>query len=117
MIAAVSRPLVSFREVTPLMVADAPGEVTYRRIGVVRSPFQRLESMPLQSVAAEGARGRIEVRADLAPGLRDLDGFCHIHVIAHLHRSVLDGLVVTPFLDDTPRGVFATRSDRRFEQP
>jgi tRNA-Thr(GGU) m(6)t(6)A37 methyltransferase TsaA len=68
--------------------------------------------MPLQSVAAQDVRGRIELRPELAPGLQDLDGFSHIHVIAFLHRSRPDALVFTPYLDDTPRGVFATRSPR-----
>jgi tRNA-Thr(GGU) m(6)t(6)A37 methyltransferase TsaA len=86
--------------------------ITYRPIGVVRAPFSRLEGMPLQSVAAEDVRGQIEVLPDFAAGLKDLDGFSHIHVIAHLHRGVPGGLEVIPFLDETPRGVFATRSPR-----
>jgi tRNA-Thr(GGU) m(6)t(6)A37 methyltransferase TsaA len=68
--------------------------------------------MPLQSVAAETVRGRIEVLPEFAPGLKDLDGFSHVHVITHLHRGAPGGLEVMPFLDDTPRGVFATRSPR-----
>ena len=81
-------------------------------IGVVRSPFTRLEGMPLQSVAARDGRGTVEVREELAPGLKDLDGFSHIHLVTFLHRGVPGGLEVLPFLDDTPRGIFATRSPR-----
>lgn len=54
--------------------------ITLRPIGVVRLPFTRLEGMSLQSVAAEEAVGRIELRADLASGLKNLDGFSHLHI-------------------------------------
>ena len=48
----------------------------------------------------------------MAAGLRDLDGFSHLHLITHLHRGTTGGLEVVPFLDDTVRGIFATRSPR-----
>jgi tRNA-Thr(GGU) m(6)t(6)A37 methyltransferase TsaA len=86
--------------------------ICYQPIGVVRSPFTRLEGMPLQSVAAREVRGTIEMNPELAPGLKDLAGFSHIHVLSHLHRGAPGGLEVVPFLDDTVRGVFATRSPR-----
>jgi tRNA-Thr(GGU) m(6)t(6)A37 methyltransferase TsaA len=68
--------------------------------------------MPLQSVAAGEITGRIEIRPDLVPGLRDLDGFSHLHLITHLHRGAPGGLEIVPYLDDAVRGVFATRSPR-----
>src|SRR5262249_17395758 len=86
--------------------------VVYRPIGVVRSPFTSMQGMPLQSVAAADVRGTIEIDPAFADGLLDLDGFSHLHVVAHLDRSRPGGLVLTPFLDDTPRGVFATRCPR-----
>jgi tRNA-Thr(GGU) m(6)t(6)A37 methyltransferase TsaA len=91
---------------------DPVPAIAYRPVGIVRSPFTRLEGMPLQSVAAGEIRGRIEIRTELQPGLRDLDGFSHLHLITHLHRGAPGGLQVVPFLDDTPRGIFATRSPR-----
>jgi tRNA (Thr-GGU) A37 N-methylase len=91
---------------------DPPEAITYRPIGFVRSPFSRLEGMPLQSVAAGEVCGQIEIRDDLRAGLDDLDGFSHLHVITHLHRGAPSELRVVPFLDDTPRGIFATRSPR-----
>jgi len=81
-------------------------------VGVVRSPFAGLEGMPLQSVAAGEVRARVEIREELVAGLRDLDGFSHLHLITHLHRGAPGGLEVLPFLDDTMRGIFATRSPR-----
>jgi tRNA-Thr(GGU) m(6)t(6)A37 methyltransferase TsaA len=87
-------------------------EVTYRPIGIVRSPFTQAEGTPLQSVAAADVEGTIEIDPELADGLHDVDGFSHLHVVAHLHRGEPGGLMVTPFLDDVARGVFATRSPR-----
>lgn len=87
-------------------------EITYHPIGVVRSPFTERQGMPLQSVAAADVHGQIQLQPAYVPGLRDLDGFSHVYVIAHLHRSVPGKLEVVPYLDDTPRGVFATRSPR-----
>jgi tRNA (adenine37-N6)-methyltransferase len=86
--------------------------VSYEPIGVVRSPFHERRGMPLQSVAATEVHGRVEVEVEYAPGLRDLDGFSHLHLICHLHRAVPGELEVVPYLDDTVRGVFATRSPR-----
>jgi tRNA (adenine37-N6)-methyltransferase len=86
--------------------------VTYAPIGVVRSRFTERQGMPLQSVAAADVHGQIELLEEYAPGLRDIEGFSHLYVICHLHRSVPGKLEVVPYLDDTVRGVFATRSPR-----
>jgi tRNA (adenine37-N6)-methyltransferase len=88
------------------------GDLVYRPIGVVRSPLTQLAGMPLQSVAADDVDGAIQIEPEFRAGLQDIDGFSHLFVIAHLHRGEPGGLVVMPFLDDTPRGVFATRSPR-----
>jgi tRNA-Thr(GGU) m(6)t(6)A37 methyltransferase TsaA len=85
-------------------------EIRYRPIGFVRSPFHHVSGMPLQSVAAREVVGTLEMLAEFAPGLLDLAGFSHLHVITHLHQARPGGLEVIPFLDDQPRGIFATRS-------
>lgn len=87
--------------------------IEYRPIGVVHSPFTEIEGTPTQPVRARGARGTVEVLPELAAGLSDLDGFSHVVLICHLHRSVGFELEVVPHLDTEPRGVFATRSPRR----
>lgn len=94
------------------MPAQPPPSVTYRPIGIVRSPFTTAEGMPLQAVAAADVHGQIVLAPELAPAVADLDGFSHLHVVSHLHRSPPGGLTVVPFLDDAPHGVLATRSPR-----
>lgn len=84
--------------------------VVYNPIGVIETPFSEREGMPIQAAAGEGVRGRITLRPEFVEGLQDLDGFSHLILIYHFHLTREHRLVVTPFLDDTPRGVFATRS-------
>jgi tRNA-Thr(GGU) m(6)t(6)A37 methyltransferase TsaA len=87
--------------------------VTYQPIGVVRSPFTALEGMPLQTVAAQGVRGSVEIEPIYAAGLKDLAAFSHLILLTHLHQMSGYSLEVTPYLDDQPHGIFATRSPRR----
>ncbi len=87
--------------------------VTYQPIGVIRTPFTDIEGMPVQASAAAGVPGRIELDARFAEGLRDIDGFSHLVLIYHLHRMTDQRLTVTPFLDVSPHGIFATRSPAR----
>jgi tRNA-Thr(GGU) m(6)t(6)A37 methyltransferase TsaA len=69
--------------------------------------------MPIQPAGASGIRGTVEVFPRLAEGLRDLDGFSHVILLFHFHRVQASQLLVTPFLDSEPRGLFATRAPKR----
>ncbi len=88
-------------------------EIRYRPIGVIRSPFKELCGTPIQPKAAEGGRDSVELFDEFKDGLADLDGFSHIVLIYHFHLSKGYALKVIPFLDDTRRGLFATRAPRR----
>jgi tRNA-Thr(GGU) m(6)t(6)A37 methyltransferase TsaA len=87
--------------------------IHYAPIGVIRSPFTKIDDMPIQPAGARGAAGMVELRPEYAEGLKDLDGFSHIYLLYHFHRSSGFSLTVTPFLDKTPRGLFATRAPKR----
>ena len=90
-----------------------PPSVTFRPIGVVHSPFRHPPGTPIQSSAGEGVAGTVEILPEHAPGLRDLDGFSHVILLYQFHLSGAHRLQVVPYLDDRPRGVFATRSPSR----
>ena len=94
-------------------MTDPIQAVTYRPIGIIRTPFTDVDGMPIQPTAALGVRGSIELEAEFAGGLLDLDGFSHLTLLYHLHRIRRSQLIVVPFLDDTSHGVFATRSPAR----
>jgi tRNA-Thr(GGU) m(6)t(6)A37 methyltransferase TsaA len=85
----------------------------YRPIGIIHTPFKDVEGMPIQPSAAKGIPGRVEVYPEFLAGLKDLDGFSHITLLYHVHRSTEYALTVIPFMDTRPRGVFATRAPRR----
>jgi tRNA-Thr(GGU) m(6)t(6)A37 methyltransferase TsaA len=82
-------------------------------IGTIRTPFATPSGMPKNPRDAEGVAGRIVLRPEYAPGLKDLDGFSHVVVLFHFHRSDGWTLEVVPPGQDRPRGVFATRAPRR----
>ena len=82
-------------------------------IGVIHTPFTQPEGMPIQPVGAAGVHGTVEVFAAYQAGLKDLDGFSHVILLYHLHRSQGFDLEVVPFLDTQSRGLFATRAPRR----
>lgn len=88
-------------------------KVEYVPIGIIHSPFLEPEGMPNQPSRAAGVKGTVEVFQEFRPGLRDLEGFSHIILLFHFHRSRGCDLAVVPFMDSVPRGVFATRAPRR----
>jgi tRNA-Thr(GGU) m(6)t(6)A37 methyltransferase TsaA len=88
-------------------------EVVYKPIGVVYSPFKAPQDVPIQSVAAEGVTGIVEVAREYVEGLRDVDGFSHLILVYHCHLAQDYSLLVRPFLDERLHGVFSTRAPSR----
>jgi tRNA-Thr(GGU) m(6)t(6)A37 methyltransferase TsaA len=82
-------------------------------IGVIHSPHQQAAGTPIQASLAVGVEGTVEVFPEYAPGLRDLDGFERIWLVYWFDRAKAAQLVVTPYLDATPRGLLATRAPAR----
>ena len=82
-------------------------------IGVVHSPFKVPQNVPIQAAAARGVAGSVEVAGEYAEGLRDVEGFSHLILVYHFHLAQNYSLLVKPFLDDNPHGLFATRAPSR----
>lgn len=82
-------------------------------IGVIHTPYLALTDMPIQPSGTAGVEGCIELREDMVEGLQGLDGFSHVIVIYQFHQAAGFRLTVTPFLDQNPHGVFATRAPTR----
>jgi len=89
------------------------GNIVYRPIGIIHTPFKELENMPIQPSGAARIHGTVDLYPEFAEGLKDLDGFSHLILLYHFHKSRGFKLTVTPFLDFEPRGVFATRAPKR----
>jgi len=87
--------------------------IVYNPVGIIHTPFTMPKDTPIQPKYAAGSKGRVVVETQYAEGLADLDGFSHITLVYHLHRSEGYRLKVVPYLDTVERGVFATRAPRR----
>lgn len=87
--------------------------ISFTPIGVIYTPFDRPQGMPIQAAYAPDVRGTVELDPAYAAGLKDLDGFSHIILLYHFHRSTGYALRVRPYLDDEERGLFAVRAPRR----
>ena len=87
--------------------------IVYRPIGIIHTPFKEVENMPIQPSGAAGMHGTVDLYPEFAEGLKDLEGFSHLILLYHFHESRGHKLIVTPFLDSEPRGVFATRAPKR----
>lgn len=88
-------------------------KVTYQPIGVGHTPFSTADGMPIQPSGDAAARGTVELLPEYSAGLADLEGFSHIILLYHFHQVQDVQLTVTPFLDEKPHGVFATRAPVR----
>jgi tRNA-Thr(GGU) m(6)t(6)A37 methyltransferase TsaA len=84
-----------------------------RIIGTIHSPFAQAAGTPIQSALAQGVEGWVEVFAEHALGLRDLEGFERIWLLYWFDRATAAQLTVKPFLDAHEHGVFATRAPCR----
>lgn len=87
--------------------------ITISPIGMIHTPFDALEGMPIQPSEASDVEGTIILKPEYEEGLTDIEGFSHIVLLFWLHKSKGYDLMVKPFLDDQKRGLFSTRAPRR----
>lgn len=87
--------------------------IKYKPIGLIRSEHIVPDETPIQPVYSKGHTGKVEIFPEYAEGLADLDGFSHVYLLYHLHLAGSTQLLVKPYLDDTKRGIFATRAPCR----
>jgi tRNA-Thr(GGU) m(6)t(6)A37 methyltransferase TsaA len=88
-------------------------DILYRPIGIINTPFESTENIPIQNSGGRGVKGTIEIYPEFTTGLMDLEGFSHLILIYHLHKVKHTSLIVKPFMDLEEHGVFATRSPVR----
>ena len=88
-------------------------DIIFKPIGIIHTSFTRQEGTPIQSKMSLGNRGTVEILPQYKEGLKDLDGFDRVYLIYQFNGIKEGKLTVTPYLDDQPRGIFATRSPCR----
>ncbi len=87
-------------------------QIQLEPIGLIHSPFTGPAETPIQAARSQ-AQGRVVVFPEFAAGLRDIEEFSHIFLVYFFHRAERVDLMVEPFLDDHPHGVFSTRHPYR----
>lgn len=95
------------------MSASGSAGLTFRRIGIIHTPFGDVAGTPIQPQYAEGIEGEVEVDEEFAEGLADIEGFDRIWLVYAFDRSGPYRLVVVPYRDVVAHGVFATRAPSR----
>lgn len=88
-------------------------DIILNSIGIIHSEFRDIKNMPIQPTGEKASKGVIELLPQYLEGLGDLDGFSHLIVIYHFHKSEEVKLTVKPFLDKNIHGAFATRTPVR----
>jgi tRNA (adenine37-N6)-methyltransferase len=88
-------------------------EFRARPIGVIRSPWTAARGTPIQPIFAQGVRGQLVIDRAYADALTDVEGFDRLWLIYWFDRAGPCRSLVTPYLDDHPHGVFATRAPAR----
>lgn len=88
-------------------------QIIIQPIGIIRTPLTDIKNMPIQPIAAEGIKGRVELLPEYAEGLSDLEGFSHITLLYHFHKIEGYALKVIPFMDKRERGIFSCKAPKR----
>jgi len=79
-------------------------------IGFVHSPYKTTADAPFQG---NDKISKIEISKEYEGGLKDIEGFTHLHVLYWLHKSKGFSLLVTTPWDTISHGLFTTRSPHR----
>lgn len=88
--------------------------ISYKPIGTIRTQFTETLGMPIQAAMAKNSVLAVaEISREFTEGLTDLNGFSHIILIYHFHKSGKAPLMQKPFSGDKLHGVFSIRSPRR----
>ena len=82
-------------------------------IGIILSPYEKKEDIPIQGVFKPHGVGTIEVFKEYEKGLQDVEGFSHLVILYYFHKSKDFSLLGKPFLEDKLHGIFAIRSPHR----
>jgi len=88
-------------------------EIVLNSIGIIKTPWNTIDNMPIQPIGAKGIKGTIEIFSKYEDGLKSLNVFSHIVLIYEFHMVTNPKLEVIPFMDNESKGIFATRSPKR----
>jgi tRNA-Thr(GGU) m(6)t(6)A37 methyltransferase TsaA len=81
----------------------------FKPIGIIHTPHKQPKGTPIQPIGAKDIEGIIELYSKYVDGIKDLEGFSHIILLYHFHKSKQYSLKVRPYMDTMQRGLFSTR--------
>ncbi len=84
--------------------------IIFNPIGIIKTEFERKEGIPIQAIFGENKRAFVEIYEKYADGLKDLEGFSHIHLLYYFDRHSDYKMHVKPYLSEELKGIFATRA-------
>ena len=82
-------------------------------IGVINTSFEEKAGIPIQSSFGKEYEGRITLYPEYRDGLKDLSEISHVYLLYHFDRHCDFEMIVKPYMDENPRGLFATRAPKR----
>ncbi|NEZ47777.1 tRNA (N6-threonylcarbamoyladenosine(37)-N6)-methyltransferase TrmO [Clostridium niameyense] len=87
--------------------------INFNPIGYIKSPFEKIEEIPPQSIYANDKKAIIEINQEYVDGLKGLDKLSHIIVLFYFNKSKDYSLITHTPWSKEKKGVFSTRSPRR----
>ncbi len=78
-------------------------------IGIIYTQFSKKEDCPIQPLFSTKCSATVKIHDEYSEALKDIESFSHIFLIYQFNKASEIKLIRSTFLDDTPRGLFATR--------
>ncbi|MBF0299495.1 MAG: tRNA (N6-threonylcarbamoyladenosine(37)-N6)-methyltransferase TrmO [Oligoflexia bacterium] len=88
-------------------------EVLFNPIGIIKTEFKNTVGIPIQFCFGRDHVGEVELYSQYVDGLKDLNDIQYIYLLYHFNRHSDYKLIVKPYMDETPRGLFSTRAPKR----
>jgi tRNA-Thr(GGU) m(6)t(6)A37 methyltransferase TsaA len=88
-------------------------KIIFESIGNIESNYKDRSDTPTQGMETTDSRGVIVMRDEFEEGVRGLNVGDDIKVLFQFHKSKDYKMTIVPFRENTPTGVFCTRSPDR----
>lgn len=87
--------------------------MNYNPIGTIYTDFLEKAGIPIQATFGKNYQAKIILKKEFQEGLKDLSEISHVFLLYHFNQHQDYKMIVKPYMDETPRGLFATRAPKR----
>ena len=81
-------------------------EIKFKPIGLIHTPYKTTDECPRQTYHGRGVKATINIEPEYSEGLKDLEGFSHLILVWHFHKSEIPSLTALPPGESETHGVF-----------